>query len=202
MKQVFDSIAWIFHPLMKLSGKPKLFAKKIITIAKPKKEDKILDIGGGTGLIAEILLKQCNNVTVLDPSKEMLKKITSKKIKKIRATLQKNPLKKNSFDIITCVDSFHHLTNKYKKKDHEKIIDQSIKEILRILKKKGTLLMIEFDPTSFQGKMIKFFENNLLKMNSRFYPPDTLRTLFQKHNCTTTIHRINTRTYIAKIKKN
>ncbi len=141
----FDRFAWFYNLLMKLSRKPRAYYSAIKAITRPKKSDSVLDVGGGTGLIAEYFARDVQRVVVLDPSKKMLALIKSGKIERVLGFAREMKFKDNSFDIVYCVDAMHHFTNGYAEKDRQEVLDASISEMLRALKKEGALVIIEFD---------------------------------------------------------
>ena len=110
------------------------FYRSIKKSCGPNKEDIVLDVGGGTGIIAKMLINEVKEITVLDQSKNMLSKIHSDKIKKVLGSAENLNFKDKSFDLIYLVDSFHHFTNGYNKEEYNKVIDKCIKELLRTLK--------------------------------------------------------------------
>ena len=159
-KSYFDNFAGLYNFLMKLFGKAGATAKIIEKQSNINLNSKVLDVGGGTGLIANHLSAKVRKIFVLDPSKNMLAKINNPDIGKIQGSAEKIPFKKEKFDLVYCVDSFHHFTNGQPQKKWQNIIHKCISELLRVLKKRGTLLIIDFDTSKFEGKIIKIFENN------------------------------------------
>lgn len=90
-----------------------------------KKESVIADIGSGTGISAELFLKEGNSVFGVEPNKEMreagerlLKGYSS--FKSINATAETTTLGNNSVDLIVAGQAFHWF-------DKEKV-KQSLKE--------------------------------------------------------------------------
>ena len=79
----FDKIAWLYPIIGFLRIKNK-FYKNIKKFTNP--DSIVLDVGGGTGIIAELLVNDIKEITILDPSKNMLKKIKSTpELKNIKA---------------------------------------------------------------------------------------------------------------------
>lgn len=77
-------------------------------------EDCIVDIGSGTGLFAEPLLKRGHQVVCLEPNDEM-RKAGEERLKKypafqsIESTAEHTGLSENSVDLITIAQTFHWL---------------------------------------------------------------------------------------------
>ena len=80
---VFDKIAWLYDPLVRLSSRSRRCAEKIKFVAKLKKSDVVLDIGGGTGLIASFISESVKKISIIDPSKKKMDKSKSDKIQKV-----------------------------------------------------------------------------------------------------------------------
>ncbi len=157
-------------------------------------------MGGGTGIIAEYICPDVKQIVVLDPSEGMLSKIQSTNIEKKQGIAQKIPFKTNTFEVVYCVDSFHHFTNDCKKDEYEKTIDTCIHELLRVLKKEGVLCIIEFDTSNFKGEVIQFFENTLFRWGSRFYSQQEFKELFEQYHVAVEFKQINNE-FLAKITK-
>ena len=155
-----DAIACIYDSLVKVTsfGKEEMFRKKIIELVELNGNEKVLDIGCGTGtldlMLADVLNGGC--VFGIDISDNMIN-IARKKAEgsghnidfKCGTSIQL-PHRNNKFDVVFSSIMFHHLNVE------EKI--RTIKEIYRVLKPKGKYVSVEFGPkaeTKFQRKMAK-----------------------------------------------
>ena len=196
---VFDKIAWLYDPLVRLSSRSRTYAEKIKFVANLKKSDVVLDIGGGTGLIASFISDYVKKIIVLDPSKKMMAKSKSNKIEKVYGTVQGMKFKDSTFDVIYCVDSFHHFTNGHKEKNFDKVFHDSIKEMLRVLKNNGVLVIIDFDTEKFRGKMMNLFEKWFFRGDSKFNSRDELSNLFDDFKVRVEFFDLDNSCYIAKI---
>jgi len=197
---MFDHLAWVYDFGMWLLGNAKRDYLKIKSVAKVKSSDKILEVGGGTGRIAKYFVGNAKEVVVLDPSKKMLQRIKSSKIKKVVGVAQKTIFKSSSFDVIYCVDSFHHFTNGCDKKDYTKRMDICIKELLRILKKDGRLVILDFNRATCMGRVLEIFENSIMRFGSQFYSTKEFFKLFKKFKVKVELNTFK-HFYIAKITK-
>lgn len=134
-------------------------------------DERILEIGAGTGRTVQGLADQCMSLWLLDPSQNMLriakKKIPSAKI--VHAYVENIPLPDNYFDCILAIDSLHHWDNHH----------NGLTEICRILNPNGRVVVIDFDPATKFGYFIKSMEW-FLKMGSTFFTPKQMRILFNK----------------------
>ncbi|MFA4890847.1 MAG: class I SAM-dependent methyltransferase [Candidatus Gracilibacteria bacterium] len=105
-----------------------------------KNEQTLADIGCGNGRFFKFISKHKRvSYTGVDFSKRLLKEAKRlNKAKFIYGDILKIPLKPSSQDIIACIAVLHHIpTIKLRKK--------AVRELWRILKKKGTLLLTVWD---------------------------------------------------------
>jgi ubiquinone/menaquinone biosynthesis C-methylase UbiE len=111
----------------------------LVQTADIKTNDRILDICCGTGSTTYYLSKKSNYVTGADFSIGMLEKAKEKCINSsfILANISQLPFKNNSFDIVTCTFAFYEIKGE--------LIDKTLSEIKRILKKDGKFLMMEHE---------------------------------------------------------
>lgn len=130
--------------------------------------DKILDVGGGTGAFLEKILQKNPKLEVflLDSSKSMIAEsnITDTMV---LGKACRNPFSTNSFDYVLCTDALHHFENKSK----------SVKEMMRVVKPGGTIIIFEMNAESPVTKLIKFGER-ILGEPSEFFTPKELSSLF------------------------
>lgn len=116
--------------------------KKVVEIVNKQKAKQILDIATGTGDLA-IMLEQTNpeKIIGLDLSPGMLeigkkkvaKKNLSDKIDMVLGDSEKLPFKDNSFDAITVGFGVRNFEN----------LEKGLSEILRVLKPKGSFVVLE-----------------------------------------------------------
>jgi demethylmenaquinone methyltransferase/2-methoxy-6-polyprenyl-1,4-benzoquinol methylase len=142
IESMFDEISGSYDRLnhlftMKLDLKwRKAIISEIIKMNIPI--GKIMDIASGTGDITLELLKlNSNEIIASDISSKMLeiqgKKITDKRVKLIKASVENLPFENNYFDVITIgfgVRNFQKL-------------ESSLSEINRVLKPGGLLIILE-----------------------------------------------------------
>lgn len=113
----------------------KISCQNIHDYLKDKEYENLLDIGCGTGFLIDILSKEKEaKFTGLDLSPEMIKQAQSKNIKNARFVEGRSdeiPFNDDTFDIITCSQSFHHYPD----------TDKAMKEALRVLKPGGLYIL-------------------------------------------------------------
>ena len=115
-----------------------------------------IEIGVGTGRFAAPLTIEFG----IDPSLTMLKVAQKRKIKVIRGVGEHLPISDDSFDFALLATTLCFL------KDTE----QTLKEIKRIIKKDGTIILAFIDRESFLGKLyMKKKEKNPFYKFANFY---------------------------------
>ncbi len=131
---IFDSVAskydsWYRTPLGRYADEVEW---RCVRALLPDKKGKILDLGCGTGLYTERLIKMGFDVVSLDYSMEMLR-IAKRKIegKFIRGNAMRLPFRDSVFDGIVAVTSFEFFP------DPEK----AIKEMKRVVKRGGFIIV-------------------------------------------------------------
>src|SRR3989344_5334054 len=165
MKSPFDLVAPVYEKLH--FGARKTF-RKIEAIADLQPSDTVVDLGGGTGRIAKFLVGKVQSITVIDSSVKMIEQCKNHfGLSCVVASGENLPIADNSIDKIILIDALHHMQNQH----------QVIKEMKRILKANGKVIIEEFNPTTFGGKLIIILER-ISKLGSIFHTPASLEKLF------------------------
>lgn len=165
----FDIVAPIYEKVH--FGAQKTF-DKIGSIVVFEQSDKVIDLGGGTGRIANFLENKVQKVTVVDASEGMLKQCRQRHpgLSCLCAEAQSLPFADESINKVVIVDAFHHFQNQ----------KQAIKEIKRVLAKNGKVIIAEFNPLKMVGKLVIIMEK-LFLMGSVFHSPSSLANLFSSN---------------------
>jgi len=136
IKDLFGKFSKEYDKHMSESNHIKI-QKKIIDSFLSDINGNILDIATGTGIIARYIKIKKKDLEVfgIDFSKEMISEAKQKSriIKFRNADVHKIPYPSNYFDVVTCSYGFYWFKN----------INKVLKEIKRILKPKGNLLILE-----------------------------------------------------------
>ena len=129
-------------------GTHRLWKKRLIEIMNINSNDKIIDVGSGTGDLTKIILKENKNVLIyavdlnlemLNEAKKQFNDQQKKKIKFINANAEKLPFKNNFFDKYVISFCLRNIT----------YIEKALLESFRILKPGGIFYCLEFSaPTS------------------------------------------------------
>lgn len=128
---------------------------------------RLLDIGGGTGRVATALLGEVDEVVIADLSMGMLKRAHRSTLKPVCSHSESLPFPDVFFERVIMVDALHH------------VIDQpaSAREMLRVLKPGGRIIIEEPDIRTFPVKLIALAEK-LLLMRSHFLSPVQIAALY------------------------
>ena len=128
---------------------------------------RLLDVGGGTGRVSSAIRDLVDEVVIADVSFGMLEKADRSTLKPVCGGSESLPFADNFFERVIMVDALHHVINQ----------TDSAREMLRVLKPGGVLVIEEPDIRTFGVKLIALAEK-LLLMRSHFLAPDEIVKLF------------------------
>ncbi len=179
---LYDPLSWLFLPDLK---------RDILEKIQLKENDKVLDVGGGTGKLIDIILRENPNVKgyVLDRSKSMLRRVPSKE-EVIMGDSAILPFHSNCFDFVFCIDALHHFEDRNK----------SLAEMIRVSKKDGEIMILELDPNNYMTKFVEYGER-IFGEPSKFYEDKYLKSVFLRKDFRVRIEKINFFQYLLHAKK-
>ena len=162
VQKVFSNVALnydLMNDVMSF-GAHRLWKKLFIDIVNPYSNDKIIDIGSGSGdLVLEIQKRDLNiKIDIVDLNKDMLlegkKRIKKGNVKFYHQNAEKLIFANNTYDKYLISFCLRNITN----------IDQSLKEAFRILKPGGQYYCLEFSrPSSFIiSNIYSYYKSNLI----------------------------------------
>jgi demethylmenaquinone methyltransferase/2-methoxy-6-polyprenyl-1,4-benzoquinol methylase len=173
--QMFDNISENYDDLNRVIslGIDIKWRKKVVEIVGKNNPKQILDIATGTGdLVLMMASLNPDRIVGLDISSGMLevgkrkieKAKLSNKIEMIVGDSEEIPFNENSFDAITVSFGVRNFAN----------LDKGIKEIARVLKPTGVLVILETsNPTKFPFKQgYKFYTNFILPIIGKIFSKD------------------------------
>lgn len=117
------------------------FAKSLpvlIQILAPEKNDVILDVGAGTGVIADEIAKYCDEVFALEPDPKRVEFIKKRypQVKAFVGTAEAIQFPESYFRKAYLISVLHHFSDK----------DAALFELNRVLKRNGVLVIMDSEP--------------------------------------------------------
>ena len=168
-KRFFDLISPLYDFLIRDNP-----TSKIIDALDLTGQEKVLEIGAGTGRSIASIISLARQVWLLDPSQAMLQQAIQKfpTAKPILGYAEQLPFEGVYFDRVIVIDSLHHWDDQLK----------GLKEIERVLEpKQGLSIVVEFDPSRPLGHYIKSMEK-FFWMGSKFFTIVEMRKMHRKAN--------------------
>jgi ubiquinone/menaquinone biosynthesis C-methylase UbiE len=137
----------------------------------------LLDAGGGTGRVSYHLRQWAGQVVICDFSLPMLRRAKAKTgIHPVRAVAEQLPFPDEAFDRVIVVDALHHFGRQ----------EGTVKELARVLKKGGRIVVEEPDITRFVVKLSALLER-LALMQSKFHSPADIQRMLRAEGLSTEV---------------
>ncbi len=152
--------------------------KRLKTLLRPSAHDRLLDVGGGTGRVAQTLAEHVGQAIVLDESPGMLREARAKGLPALRAKAERLPFAAGTLPRILMVDAFHHLS------DQEGVVA----ELIRVLAPGGRLVIEEPNIEHGAVKLVALAEK-LALMRSHFHSPQKMQQMFEAAGALVTLTR-------------
>ncbi len=166
VKEVFDSVANKYDVMNNIMsfGAHKLWKHYTIESSLVSAGDKVLDVAGGTGDLSIAFRKKVGNngkVVLGDINQKMLHEGRKNLIDKgafgvdfVKLNAESLPFKDNSFDCVSIAFGLRNVTDK----------DKALKEMFRVLKQQGRLLILEFSKVNSEliKKFYDFYSFNII----------------------------------------
>lgn len=144
VREVFDSVARSYDLMNDLLsfGMHRLWKRRCIALASVSAGTKVLDIASGTCDLAIAFARRAGaeNVTATDINSEMLAYGRSRLLARglpcsvVQADAEQLPFADDSFDVVTVSFGIRNMTHK----------DRALREMLRVLRPGGRLVVLEF----------------------------------------------------------
>lgn len=139
----------------------------------------LLDVGGGTGRVAQQLRHLVDDLIVTDVSPAMLQQAWEKDLLlTVSAVAEQLPFPSGSFSRVLVVDALHHFADQR----------QAIAELARVLAPGGRLVIEEPDLNRLSVKFIAFAEKVAL-MRSHFFYPSEIADMVASHQLQVRVER-------------
>ncbi|MBN2115308.1 MAG: methyltransferase domain-containing protein [Anaerolineales bacterium] len=162
MNSHFDLIARFYDRVI-----PFVRLEQVLRVLDLPRAASLLDAGGGTGRVAEALRPHLDWVVVADVSREMLAQAHQRDLVVTSTATEHLPFPDGTFDRVLMVDALHHVADQA----------QTIRELYRVLKVGGRLVIDEPDVRTFSVKLLALAEK-LALMRSHFLAPPQIARLF------------------------
>jgi len=122
-------------------------AERAYSLLELTGQERILDLAGGTGLLARLIAERTRaHVTVLDASEGMLAQLPRHpRIVSVHSPAHSLPFPKETFDWVVCGAAFHWLT------PHA----VTLAAVRRVLKPSGRLFLHDFDRHGLLGPLLE-----------------------------------------------
>lgn len=123
--------------------------------------ERVVDLAGGTGRAAVAL--SVPERIVVDAAGGMLRRARDRGLACVQGDACRVPLGTDTVDAVVIVDALHHLP------DHDSVL----REVRRIVRPGGVLVVGEFDPTTVPGRALVAAER-IVGFDSTFHSPAQL----------------------------
>lgn len=131
-------------------------------LIEPGPGRRILDVGGGTGAAAD-LYAAGSEVVILEPSTKKLAHGRDRRgaIRFVEGRAETIPFPDDTFDRVVVLAAFHHFRDQ----------PLALREIRRVLTDGGRFVLVDIDPDTPNGRLSRFFENDVLGGACSFQTP-------------------------------
>ena len=140
----------------------------------------LLDAGGGTARVSSRLCGLVEHIVVSDQSYRMLRQASHKPVLRVGSRVEQLPFADESFDRILVVDALHHFSDQ----------QGAIRDLLRVLKCAGRMVIEEYDLTHSGVKVLALAEK-ILGMGSRFLKAADIKKMINLNGVSATIEHPN-----------
>jgi ubiquinone/menaquinone biosynthesis C-methylase UbiE len=125
-----------------------------------RRGDLVADVGGGTGLSAELFLRNGVKVVLVDYSVPMLKQARARlgrRVRYLRAAAEYLPLRDTSVHVVSSAQSFHWFN-----------AGRTLSEFARVLRKGGGLALFWNDRLPHRHPFLRAYQGLIRRFNPRF----------------------------------
>jgi ubiquinone/menaquinone biosynthesis C-methylase UbiE len=140
------SVGWVYDLIQFVAGSP--ISKRRLRALLSRFHGRVLDVGGGTGAVAELLPSDCF-CTCLDNEMPKLSRCAeSGRATPLLADATRMPIQSDSIDVVTCIAMTHHLTDAQ--------LVAVLSESNRVLKPRGALIFLDpvLKPSRLPGRVL------------------------------------------------
>jgi ubiquinone/menaquinone biosynthesis C-methylase UbiE len=160
----YDKLFWV---------KDKHYLEAIVKHADLKKSHLVLDVGTGTGVVANAIKKHVKHVVVIDTSDSMLSKGVWRNMSTIKWDIGESLFLGGLFDRVFARMVFHHILDN---------LDRAVLRCYDVLKPNGKIVVAEGVPPTNDPDVIEWYTNMFkLKEKRRTFTPDILPYILEKN---------------------
>jgi len=156
----FDRVARLYDLLMPRASADD-FRDAVAFAERPV--ERVLDLAGGSGRVAEALGSVGYDPVVADLSRPMLRRARERGLEAVESDAGRLPFPDSAFDAIVLVDAYHHLPEQ----------QAALDEAARVVAPGGVVVVRDFDSATLLGQGISAGEA-VFRMGSRFADPDSV----------------------------
>lgn len=172
------------------------FEKAVVDVLKDLPENvSILDVGCGTGNLLVRLRERFPNARLagVDPTPEMIARAKSKvPDANLREGVGESlPFPDAAFDAVTCVESLHHHRDQRR----------SVREMVRVLKPGGTLIIVDPDATGVVGTILYRILGRIIERDVRFLTLEEMENLSTAHGMSVILRKHIARAFLIAVRK-
>jgi ubiquinone/menaquinone biosynthesis C-methylase UbiE len=152
----YDALMWLLH-----FGRERAFRHEVLRLAALTPGESVLDVGCGTGTLAIAAKERLvagGSVHGIDASPEMIARARAKaKRRRLdivfeNAVAEALPFPNARFDVVLSTIMLHHLPRK--------IREQAAREIRRVLKPEGRVVIVDFEDSGKRNGLIRHFRRH------------------------------------------
>jgi arsenite methyltransferase len=140
----------------------------LAALLEPHATDKIADLGAGFGWVTKNVADRCEQVLAIEPDRRKVRRMHSSypSLDCIVSIGEATPFRSSFLDRVYMRRSFHHAA------DQRRVV----KELYRILKPKGWVVIQEVNP-EVQTGLVNWLERKLGSAHMNFLPPSQMKSL-------------------------
>jgi ubiquinone/menaquinone biosynthesis C-methylase UbiE len=145
--------------------------ESFVSHLQPRAVDWIIDVGAGNGWITSKVADRCGTVLAIQPDSKKAGHMQRcyPRVNCVLAVGEAIPIRSSFFEKAYARNSSHHLANQR----------QALRELYRILKPAGALLIHELNPKS-RLKFIEWIERKISRSHVDFLTPDELKRFLEE----------------------
>ena len=143
----------------------------LVALLRPSATDMVADLGAGYGYVASKVADQSNALIAIEPDRRRARHMhrTYPNLDCISAVGEAIPFRNSSFDKSYAKKSLHHTTD----------LDETLRELSRIMKPTGCLVIHELRPEG-RWKLVAWVERKMRKTHMNFLTPDALKQRLER----------------------